>query len=265
MQKTIFRVRKMDCPSEEQIIRMKLDGLTTIQSLEFDIPNRLLTVYHTGGHREISQRIDALNFGTETVESLSIDHFQSADKQPNERKILWAVLIINFSFFAVEAVAGLLSRSMGLVADSLDMLANSIVYGLALLAVGTSLRRKKNVAKFAGYFQVLLAVIGFVEVMRRFTGVEQMPDFQTMIVVSMIALIANIVCLYLLLKNKSKEAHIRATVIFSSNDVIINTGVIVAGVLVHYLHSSYPDLIVGAIVFILVTIGACKILQLAHK
>ena len=173
-------------------------------------------------------------------------------------------MIINFAFFAIEAIAGLISNSMGLVADSLDMLADSIVYGLALLAVGATIRRKKSVARFAGYFQILLAVIGFVEVMRRFIGIEQMPDFQTMIVVSLMALTANIICLYLLMKNKSKEAHIRATVIFSSNDVIINSGVIIAAFLVHYLNSSYPDLIIGAIVFILVMFGAYKILQLAR-
>ena len=94
------------------------------------------------------------------------------------------------------------------------------------MAVGATMQRKKSVAKFAGYFQALLAVIGFAEVVRRFVGAEKMPDFQTMLAVSAIALVANIACLYLLLKNKSKEAHIRATVIFSSNDVIINTGVI---------------------------------------
>ena len=243
---------------------MKLDGLSDIQSLEFDIPNRLLMVYHTDNHQKIFQRLDELNFGVETVKSVSIENFRPAENQQKERKILWAVLIINFAFFVIEAVAGLISKSMGLVADSLDMLADSIVYGLALLAVGTTMRRKKNVAKFAGYFQVLLAVIGFSEVVRRFIGVEQMPDFQTMIVVSLIALTANIVCLYLLLKNNSKEAHIRATVIFSSNDVIINTGVIIAAVLVHFLNSSYPDLIIGAIVFILVIFGAYKILQLAR-
>jgi len=265
MQKTTFKINKMDCPSEEQIIRMKLDDLTNIQMLEFDIPNRSLCVFHTGSNQEIYQRLDALNFGAEILLTTSIDNFQPIENQQNEKKVLWAVLIINFSFFAIEAGAGLISKSMGLIADSLDMLADSIVYGLALLAVGTTMRRKKNVAKFAGYFQVMLATIGFVEVVRRFVGVEQMPNFKTMIIVSIIALIANIICLYLLMKNKSKEAHIRATIIFSSNDVIINTGVIIAGVLVHYLNSSYPDLITGAIVFILVTIGAYKILQLARK
>ena len=120
-----------------------------------------------------------------------------------------------------------------------------------------------NIAKFAGYFQILLAVIGFVEVIRRFIGIEAMPDFKTMIIVSVLALIANVLCLYLLQKNKSKEAHMQASMIFTSNDVIINSGVIVAGILVNWLNSSYPDLIIGAIVFVVVARGAYRILKLA--
>jgi len=74
-----------------------------------------------------------------------------------------------------------------------------------------------------------LAVIGFLEVLRRFCGAENLPDFSTMIFVSVLALIANSICLYLLQQSKSKEeAHIKASMIFTSNDVIINLGVIAA-------------------------------------
>ena len=158
---------------------------------------------------------------------------------------------------------GIFSGSMGLIADSLDMLADSVVYALALIAVGGTIALKNNIARFAGYFQVLLAIVGFVEVIRRFMGIEAMPDFKTMIVVSVLALIANVFCLYLLQKNKSKEAHMQASMIFTSNDVIINSGVIVAGLLVNWLNSSYPDLIIGAIVFVIVARGAYRILKLA--
>ena len=90
-----------------------------------------------------------------------------------------------------------------------------------------------------------------------------MPDFQTMIVVSVLALIANVICLYLLQKGKSKEAHMQASMIFTSNDVIVNLGVIVAGGLVYLTNSKYPDLIVGTIVFFIVVQGAFKILKLS--
>ncbi len=83
-----------------------------------------------------------------------------------------------------------------------------------------------------------------------------------MIIVSILALIANSVCLYLLQKSKSEEAHMKASMIFTSNDVIINSGVILAGVLVLLTQSKYPDLIVGSIVFLIVSQGAFRILKL---
>jgi Co/Zn/Cd efflux system component len=115
-----------------------------------------------------------------------------------------------------------------------------------------------------GYFQLLLALTGIIEVIRRFVGFERMPDFRTMIVISVLALIANAVSLYLLQKDKSKEVHIKAIMICTSNDVIINAGVITAGLLVNWLQSGYPDLIIGAIVFVIVARGAYRILKMAR-
>lgn len=263
MQKSIFEIPKMDCPSEENLIRMKLDEISGIAGLDFDIPNRKLSVFHEGPIDIIEKSIRELNLGGRKLASEHTNQIPAAE-QSNQKNVLWAVLIINFSFFLIEIVTGLISTSMGLVADSLDMLADSFVYGISLLAVGGSLIRKKRIAKLAGYFQLTLAVIGFVEVLRRFFGVEKLPDFSTMIVISVFALIANAICLYLLQKSKSKEeAHMKASMIFTSNDVIINIGVIVAGLLVNWLSSNKPDLIIGTIVFILVLQGAFRILKLA--
>ncbi|HRI30147.1 MAG TPA: heavy-metal-associated domain-containing protein, partial [Candidatus Kapabacteria bacterium] len=64
MQKTTFKISKMDCPSEEQMIRMNLAELTNITSLDFDIPNRQLTVFHTDHYDPIFRRLDNLNFDT---------------------------------------------------------------------------------------------------------------------------------------------------------------------------------------------------------
>jgi len=243
---------------------MKLQDFDTVKSLEFDIPNRKLNVYHKGNPEPILSALETLNLNTTLISTEASSTVIETDTSNRQRRLLWMVLVINFVFFGVEMLFGIFSNSMGLVADSLDMLADSIVYALALFAVGGTVARKNNIAKFAGYFQILLAVIGFVEVIRRFLGFEKMPDFQTMIIVSVLALMANVLCLYLLQKNKSKEAHMQASMIFTSNDVIINSGVIVAGLLVHWLNSSYPDLIIGAIVFVIVARGAYRILKLVE-
>lgn len=263
MIKSEYHIPKMDCPSEENIIRMKLDGLQTIKKLEFDIQNRNLTVFHTEDDKKIFSRLDSLNFGAKLSNSNSIDEKDiEIESSATQSKLLWSVLIINFVFFIIEMTTGLISRSMGLVADSLDMLADSFVYGLSLWAVGSTVLRKKKVARWSGYFQITLAFLGIIEVIRRFISSEEMPDYRMMIGISIFALLANGICLYLLQKSKSTEAHMKASMIFTSNDVIINTGVILAGILVLLTQSKYPDLIIGSIIFFIVVRGALRILKL---
>jgi len=252
----------MDCPSEENLIRMKLDGISSIANLDFDIPNRKLAVFHNGEIDQIEKSVIELNLGGKRI-STELTEQTEFKENTNQKKLLWSVLAINFAFFVIEMTTGLISKSMGLVADSLDMLADSFVYGISLFAVGGTLIKKKRIAKLAGYFQITLAIIGFVEVIRRYFGEEELPDFWTMIIVSIFALIANGICLYILQKSKSKEeAHMKASMIFTSNDVIINLGVIIAGFLVNHFSSNKPDLIIGIIVFVLVIQGAIRILKL---
>jgi len=262
MFKSTFKISKMDCPSEETLIRMKLEGLSVIKNLVFDIENRKLTVFHSEENPEIGKRLKELNLGAEHKKTIIVQQDEFNDNPSIQSKLLWTVLIINFAFFIIEITTGLISKSMGLVADSLDMLADALVYGLSLWAVGSTLIRKEKVALLSGYFQLALALLGLIEVIRRFISVEEVPDFKTMIIVSILALIANSICLYLLQKSKSEEAHMKATMIFTSNDILINTGVIAAGILVLLTNSKYPDLIIGAIVFLIVVRGAFRILKL---
>lgn len=265
MNKTTYKISKMDCPSEENIVRMKLEGLQHIKALQFDIPNRKLDVIHEGQAEPITTIIDSLNFNSTFLATEEVNDEEELlliDTTGTERKLLWQVLAINFFFFGLEIITGFISGSMGLVADSLDMLADSIVYGLALFVVGKAATQKRRIAHISGYFQLLLAVFGFVEVIRRFLGLGEEPDFKMMIGISLFALIGNAISLYLLQRSKSKEAHMQASTIFTSNDVMVNIGVMIAGALVYFTSSNLPDLIIGIIVFILVGFGAYRILKL---
>lgn len=252
----------MDCPSEENMIRLKLQGLHFMK-LDFDIPNRNLYVYHEGDITSIFNAVNDLNLGASLISSEESNYTHVSEDHSKEKKLLWTVLLINLSLFILEIIAGFISESMGLVADSLDMLADAMVYGLSLYAVGHLASKKKQIAKMSGYFQMALALFGIIEVIRRFLGIEEVPEFQLMIIISLFALLGNAVSLYLLQKSKSKEVHMQASVIFTSNDVIVNIGVILAGAIVYFTNSKYPDLIVGSIVFILVAKGAIRILKLS--
>jgi Co/Zn/Cd efflux system component len=253
----------MDCPSEEQLIRTKLEGMDHILNLKFDIPERQLEVYHSSGYEGFLEALEGLQLDTKLISVETIESMDVEEDHHLQSRVLWQVLVINFFFFALEISSGFIAGSMGLIADSLDMLADSIVYGLSLFAVGGTVTRKKNIAGVAGYFQIVLAILGFLEVVRRFLGHGEAPDFHAMIVISLLALAGNASCLYLLQKSKSKEAHMQASMIFTSTDVIVNLGVIMAGVVVYLTGSKLPDLIVGTIVFMLVARGAYRILQLS--
>lgn len=266
MPKTIFHIKKMDCPSEEQMIRLKLQPVTSVQAMEFDIPQRTLTVFHEGSFEPVFQALDALQFDTSVQSTIEHEHYnENTESHNSQRKLLWQVLLINAFFFVLEMITGVIAGSMGLIADSLDMLADTFVYALALWAVGATIQRQKNIALSAGILQSTLAVLGIVEVIRRFIEQESMPDFLSMMIISALALIGNGWCLYLLQKSRSKEAHMQASMIFTSNDVLVNIGVIVSGALVVLTASPLPDLVVGAVIFLLVARGAWSIFQLVKK
>lgn len=262
MLKSEYHISRMDCPSEENLIRLKLDGIKEVEKLDFDIEARRLVVFHSEKNNQITERLKELNLGSEHLETIEYEGEIEKESKEVQSKLLWTVLAINLGFFVIEITTGLLSRSMGLVADSLDMLADASVYGLSLWAVGSTVARKKSVARFSGIIQFVLAGLGIIEVIRRFFIVDAVPDFRTMIIVSILALVANSICLYLLQRSKSDEAHMKASMIFTSNDVIINSGVILAGILVLVTKSEYPDLIIGGIVFLIVVRGAIRMLKL---
>lgn len=120
--KSVFQVAKMDCPSEEQLIRMKLAGNEGIEQLQFDIPNRKVTVLHNGDAEPITRALADLRLDSRLLETEDADLTKLAEEAPRDRRLLLTVLAINGFFFTLEVLAGILADSMGLIADSFDML-----------------------------------------------------------------------------------------------------------------------------------------------
>lgn len=177
-----------------------------------------------------------------------------------ERKTLLMLLAINGAMFVVELAVGWLAQSMGLVADSLDMLADAGVYTAALWAVGSTTRRKTHAAFVSGVLQVALAIGVAVEVVRRAVAGSE-PVSMLMIGISALALLANAACVMLLRKHRHGEIHMRASWIFSTTDVQVNVGVILAGVLVMLTESAWPDLVIGLAICLIVLRGGVRILR----
>ena len=261
VKQTTFHIKGMDCSSEEQMIRMRLGSMGGVSRLEFDLGQRQLEVFHDNPPDEIADVLTAMRLGARQIGHSEDVDVATDDDASDRAPLMWA-LAINFTLFVGELVAGLLAGSMGLVADSLDMLADAFVYALSLAAVGGSLARKQRLAAGSGYVQGALALLGFSEVMRRFLAPPDAPEVWPMIVVSLVALIANVATLRILRRAKRGEAHIEASWIFTSNDIQVNALVIVAGLIVWWSGSLVPDLLAGAVIFLIVANGARRILSM---
>lgn len=177
--------------------------------------------------------------------------------------MLWWLLAINAVMFGVELAAGILGESTGLIADSMDMLADAAVYGMGLYAIGRHAAVKAHAARVAGVVEVGMAAAVIVEVVRRvLVGSE--PDSGIMMAVGGLALTANVTCVILLAKHRRGEIHMRASWIFSRNDVIVNLGIIAGGALVAVTGSRLPDLVLGLAVALVVLRGGIGILRDAN-
>jgi Co/Zn/Cd efflux system component len=263
MKKTLFKIHKIDCPSDEQLIRTKLSSFKNIAKLSFDLNNRFLTIYHNENTDILIDNINQLNLDAILLDETLTDEVEfDVNNDQYQKNLLIKVFIINILFFIIEIIAAYIANSMGLLADSLDMLSDAFVYSLALLAIGKKYNTKKKVALTAGFLQLFLAILGFYEVFKRFIYNQYIPSYKIMIIISVLALIANLFSFMILNKDKSNEIHINASKIFTSNDIIANIGVLLAAIIVNLTNSNIPDLIIGTIVFYLVLRGSISILKL---
>jgi cation diffusion facilitator family transporter len=179
--------------------------------------------------------------------------------------ILWVSLTINAGMFVIEFGAGTFSGSSSLIADSLDMLADSFIYGGSLFVLAGTLRQKKAVSFLKG---VLMFGLGTFALYGAVSNIALMslPVHETMTSIGALALVANVICALLLMRYRSADINIRSAWLCSRNDALSNLSVVVAGVLVAVFGSHWPDSLVGIAISLLVLWSAAAIIResLAH-
>ncbi|GGO70116.1 cation diffusion facilitator family transporter [Bowmanella pacifica] len=181
-----------------------------------------------------------------------------------QRKLLWVVLTLNALMFVVEFVAGWLAHSSGLMADSLDMLADAMVYGASLYAVGRAISTKANVAMLSGSLQLFLGGLVLLDVIKNiWLGVT--PDIQTMYAVALMALVVNVLCFALLYQHRHGDINLRASWVCSRNDMLANLGVLLSAALVSWLGAAWPDWVIGSVIALIIIFSAWRIIRDARQ
>jgi cation diffusion facilitator family transporter len=180
-----------------------------------------------------------------------------------QKGVLQLVLAINATMFVVDFGAGLLAQSTALLADSLDMLGDAVVYGLSLYALHRSARWRAGAALSKG---VIMAAFGIGVVidagLKMTTGV--VPQGNLMGIFGTLALVANVSCLVLLMRHRGDDLNMRSTWLCSRNDVIANGGVLLAAAGVAMTGRAWPDILIGVLIASLFLSSAWGVIRAAR-
>lgn len=206
------------------------------------------------------QATGALSFQGDDCCSAKEQEIAALGSQADVRRVLIIVLVINLVMFFAEFTAGVVARSTALMADSVDMLGDALVYMLSLYALKRSLRWRAGAALLKGGIIAAFGIWVAVEVVLKLLG-DVVPTAETMGVFGAIALAANLTCLALLYRFRNRDVNMSSTFECSRNDVIANTGVIVAAGGVYAFQSGWPDIIVGGVIAVLFFRSAIRVLR----
>lgn len=157
------------------------------------------------------------------------------------------VLFLNAAMFVVEFAAGLLSGSVALLADSLDMLGDALVYGFSLYVVNRNSIWKARAAFAKAGVMGLFGAVVLGQLILKIIH-PQAPVFEAMGVVGALALAANGVCFGVLWQHRAEDINMRSVWLCSRNDLIANVSVLLAALAVWALRSPWPDILVGALI-----------------
>lgn len=198
-----------------------------------------------------------------TEEDSSV-HAPSPAHSRAQRHVLASVLAINLMQSAAGLAVGLLASSTALIGAALDNLADASVYAVSLYAVGRSSIAKARVAKISGWLLIVFAAMLLLEVVRRFFyGAE--PIGTAMMIMAAINLALNIMCLRLLALHRADDVNFRASSIFTNNDSLANFGIVISGLLINWLGTPIPDLLIGLVVAYIALQGGREILAEAAQ
>nr|WP_202401815.1 cation transporter [Pseudomonas oryzihabitans] len=181
-----------------------------------------------------------------------------AQLRSRQSRVLYIVLAVNAVMFGVEFTAGWLAGSTALLGDSLDMFGDASVYALTLFVLHRSDRARAGAALVKGGFMLLFGLVVVADAVRKVI-VQEVPQADWMGTIGLVALLANTYCFYLLYSHRADDLNMGSTWICSRNDLVANTSVVLAAVLVAVTGSLWPDVLVGLAIAALFLHSAWKV------
>ncbi|PYN87435.1 MAG: cation transporter, partial [Candidatus Rokuibacteriota bacterium] len=152
------------------------------------------------------------------------------------------------------------SHSTALLADSVDMLGDAIVYGFSLYVVGRGTAWQARAALLKGGIMAAFGAGVLAEVVVKIArGLVPSPDL--MIGIGCLAFAANGAVLIFLWRHRGDDINMRSAWLCSRNDVIANASVLLAAGGVALTGSAWPDILVGLAIALMFGTSAVQVLR----
>ncbi len=181
-----------------------------------------------------------------------------------QKSALLKVMFINAGLAAGLFAAGGASDSSALMANALDNLSDAATYAISYFAVSRSNKWKAAAATITGVMLLVLAAGVLFDAWSRYrTGSE--PLGPMMVLMAILAVGLNYWCIRILRSFQKQDVNLRAAWTMSVNDFASNLGIFVAGALVYFLGSNWPDLLVGAAIAFVAVYGGVTTLRDAWR
>lgn len=132
-----------------------------------------------------------------------------AEIPERQRRVLQIVLSINVVMFLVEFVSGVMAHSTALLADSVDMLGDAIVYGFSLYVVSRGAVWQARAALLKGLIMAGFGLGVIAEVSAKLVR-GTVPAAEVMGGIGLLALLANAACLLLLWRHRTDDINMRS-------------------------------------------------------
>ena len=185
------------------------------------------------------------------------------NNSPSWRRALWIALAVNATMFVAEMAAGVAGGSKALQADALDFLGDAANYAISLGVAGMALAWRARAAMAKGVSILLFGIWVLGNTIWMATqGI--VPAAETMGIVGVIAMVANLACAAMLWRHRAGDANRRSVWICSRNDAIGNIAVVAAALGVFGTGTGWPDIAVAAIMAALALSGGWQIIHQAR-
>lgn len=241
-----YLVSGMDCAKDAARIERAAQTVGIApEAVMVSAATHIMTLYVSEGLLpKIEEAVATTGYGFARIEGDDDAQVGKVHHDPAYRRALWIVVLLNVGYGMVEMVGGFLAGSQAVKADALDFIGDGLITFLGLLAIGWSLAWRARSALIQGIFLGILGLGVFaITLWRVFT--QTMPDATLMGLFGIVALVVNILAVLPLLRFRKGDANMRAVWLFSRNDAIGNTAVVMAAGLVAWLDNGWPDLIVA--------------------